>query len=42
MRIASEGGVCALTAVAEAIAATAAIANADLIRWLMKLFFLMH
>src|SRR4051812_21493813 len=42
MRIVSEAGVCAFTVVAETIAAAAAIPSADLIRWLMKLFFLME
>src|SRR6478672_2587658 len=42
MRIVSEAGVCALTVVAEMIAAAAAIPSADLIRWLMKMFCLME
>ena len=42
MRIVSEAGVCAPTVVAEMIAAAEAIPSADLIRWLMKLFYLME
>src|SRR6478672_10125509 len=41
MRIVSDTGVCAYAELAEMIAA-AAIPSADLIRWLMKLFYLME
>ena len=42
MRIVSEGGICAFTAVDETNAVAAAETSADLIRWLMNLFFLME